>query len=147
VYGLIFLFKWQPDLKTNKPAIEENAPVYFAQQIINNACATQAMLSILLNQSDTELEIGEQLKQLRVRVHTGVLGLVARYPMLSNTQEINQQAANATLSILYVTPIFNSIWSLKSIEPLASLCTWNLLTVWHVMRLDDILSTASVSSG
>jgi Ubiquitin carboxyl-terminal hydrolase, family 1 len=66
---LIFLFKWQPDLKTKQPAVEENAPVYFAQQIINNACATQAMLSILLNQPDTELDIGEQLKQLKVLVH------------------------------------------------------------------------------
>ena len=66
VYGLIFLFKWDPTLKTEKPATEEDAPVYFAQQIINNACATQAMLSILLNQPDSELEIGDQLKQLRV---------------------------------------------------------------------------------
>lgn len=72
VYGLIFLFKWQPDLKTAKPAVEEDAPVYFAQQIINNACATQAMLSILLNQADKELEIGEQLKQLKVTVDIGM---------------------------------------------------------------------------
>lgn len=63
---MIFLFKWDPTLKTEKPATEEDAPVYFAQQIINNACATQAMLSILLNQPDSELEIGDQLKQLRV---------------------------------------------------------------------------------
>lgn len=66
VYGLIFLFKWEQNLETDKPATEGDAPVYFAQQIINNACATQAMLSILLNQPDTELEIGEQLKQFRV---------------------------------------------------------------------------------
>lgn len=70
---MIFLFKWQANLKYEKPALEEDAPVYFAKQIINNACATQAMLSILLNQSDADIEIGEQLKQLRVRAKTDLV--------------------------------------------------------------------------
>lgn len=46
---------------------EENSTVYFAQQVINNACATQALLAILLNQDDQELNIGEELRNLRVR--------------------------------------------------------------------------------
>ncbi|ORX74119.1 ubiquitin carboxyl-terminal hydrolase isozyme L5-like protein [Linderina pennispora] len=48
VYGLVFLFKWQQS--SGKPRAQTEQPtsspenVYFAQQIINNACATQAIL-------------------------------------------------------------------------------------------------------
>ncbi|KAJ2397315.1 hypothetical protein GGI23_003579, partial [Coemansia sp. RSA 2559] len=70
VYGLIFLFKWRPttasartsssvDLQYNQP---EN--VYFAHQIIQNACATQAILSILMNR-ENDMDIGETLSNLR----------------------------------------------------------------------------------
>jgi ubiquitin carboxyl-terminal hydrolase L5 len=62
---VIFLFKWQGvESKPNKP--EHDARIYFANQTINNACATQAILSILLNQDAEVLDIGERLRQLRV---------------------------------------------------------------------------------
>ncbi|ORY91068.1 ubiquitin carboxyl-terminal hydrolase [Syncephalastrum racemosum] len=66
IYGLIFLFKWQG----NEPAPAQDDSdqgltdhIFFANQVINNACATQAILSILLNRDD--IELGSELQNFK----------------------------------------------------------------------------------
>ncbi|GJJ75567.1 ubiquitin carboxyl-terminal hydrolase L5 [Entomortierella parvispora] len=67
VHGLIFLFKWQgrdPAASGKLAPIEyDNPDVFFAQQVINNACATQAILSILLNSAT--IDLGEELTNFK----------------------------------------------------------------------------------
>ena len=65
IYGFIFLFTWDPNLLKKLPQTNfaENAPVYFAKQIANNACATQAILSLLLNSE--VIDIGERLTEFK----------------------------------------------------------------------------------
>uniref|UniRef100_A0A1I8ASP8 Ubiquitin carboxyl-terminal hydrolase n=1 Tax=Steinernema glaseri TaxID=37863 RepID=A0A1I8ASP8_9BILA len=49
VHGLVFLFKWRPgDEPCGKLETDQNK-VYFAQQVITNACATQALINMVLN--------------------------------------------------------------------------------------------------
>jgi ubiquitin carboxyl-terminal hydrolase L5 len=66
VYGLIFLFKWDqstPPAPTQDTAMDTQSTVFFAKQVIHNACATQALLSVLLNRP--EIQLGDNLTQFR----------------------------------------------------------------------------------
>ena len=62
-HGLIFLFKWRSEVETRPILDPSESPVYFARQIVNNACATQAILSVLLNIEDFDL--GETLNNFK----------------------------------------------------------------------------------
>lgn len=61
IYGFIFLFKWTSE--TRKNAVVFDPDVFFAKQAINNACATQAILSVLFNID--QLEIGPVLNNVK----------------------------------------------------------------------------------
>lgn len=64
IYGFIFLFKWQ---ESNNPLPSEtvnDSSLFFSKQVVHDACATQAILSVLLNNEKT-LHLGENLQKFR----------------------------------------------------------------------------------
>lgn len=77
LYGVIFLFKFPTDRPYNDPNDRpEGGPdpeaaenLFFARQTIQNACGTQALLSVVMNKvSDVEagnIDIGPQLSEFR----------------------------------------------------------------------------------
>lgn len=76
IYGLIFLFKWQKADDSKADIVRDNRleKLFFAKQVINNACATQAILSILMNvpvlkatskEDDVGIELGETLQNFK----------------------------------------------------------------------------------
>ncbi|KAL3906312.1 MAG: hypothetical protein SGILL_009319 [Bacillariaceae sp.] len=74
IYGLIFLFQWQSKADqekegkdtTKETLKEEEIPegLFFAHQVTTNACATQAILSVILNQGD-KIELGSTLSEFK----------------------------------------------------------------------------------
>ena len=63
-YGLIFCFMWHKD--SHRPADFEDPAaerVWFANQLSDDACATQAILNVLLNCPD--IDIGEELRNFK----------------------------------------------------------------------------------
>eukprot|EP00929_Paragymnodinium_shiwhaense_P112837 TRINITY_DN81105_c0_g1_i1.p2 TRINITY_DN81105_c0_g1~~TRINITY_DN81105_c0_g1_i1.p2 ORF type:complete len:370 (-),score=125.10 TRINITY_DN81105_c0_g1_i1:192-1301(-) len=64
-FGLVFLFKWQTqdDSRTTVDANEHG--LFFANQVIENACATQAILSVIMNSESDKLDIGPHLREFK----------------------------------------------------------------------------------
>jgi len=63
-HGLIFLFKWKSETDDRTILSPELVPeLFFARQVITNACATQAILSVLLNVDG--VDIGDRLKEFK----------------------------------------------------------------------------------
>ncbi|XP_067131782.1 ubiquitin carboxyl-terminal hydrolase isozyme L5 [Centruroides vittatus] len=67
VHGLIFLFKWFPGDEPFGSVVQDSRldKIFFAKQVINNACATQAILSVLLNCKHEDVELGETLSSFK----------------------------------------------------------------------------------
>ena len=67
IHGLIFLFKWIQGDEPSGNVVRDSRldKIFFAQQVINNACATQAILSVLLNCAHPDVELGETLSTFK----------------------------------------------------------------------------------
>jgi len=88
VYGLIFLFKYGKEKpKSDKVVPAANVPgLWFANQVINNACATQAIVSVLLNRD--EINLGDTLREFKG--FTGDFTPDMRGLALSNSKAIRE---------------------------------------------------------
>ena len=63
-YRLVFLFKWTADEEPSGSIVQDSRldKIFFAKQVINNACATQAILSVLMNIEDSSVVLGSTLQ-------------------------------------------------------------------------------------
>lgn len=76
VYGFVFLFQWTEERRARRKAMltgeafvtdkQVVKSMFFAHQIVNNSCATHALVSILLNcDVDDSIDIGPTLLRLK----------------------------------------------------------------------------------
>ena len=70
MYGVIFLFKYIGEKPTSTPRdgkfdAEASENMFFAAQTIQNACGTQALLSVLLNKDHEGVQLGQKLTEFK----------------------------------------------------------------------------------
>ncbi|KAL3312393.1 ubiquitin carboxyl-terminal hydrolase [Cichlidogyrus casuarinus] len=68
--GFIFLFKFEEKSQTDGQLIkaDEMGNIFFAKQMIRNACATQAIINVLLNADQKKVNLGETLTDFKTFV-------------------------------------------------------------------------------
>nr|XP_044252077.1 ubiquitin carboxyl-terminal hydrolase isozyme L5-like [Drosophila takahashii] len=88
IHGLIFLFKWVQDDKPAGRVVRDRSDIFFARQVIPNACATQALLSLLLNLRHPDVDLGDTLNGFKRFCQD--LDPVTRGLCLSNEEKIRQ---------------------------------------------------------
>lgn len=142
LYGVIFLFKYP----TDRPYATPDGPldgsfdhaasesIFFAHQTIQNACATQALLSVLLNQTD-HVDIGPQLSDFRdfamvlppefrgealsnsdlIRdVHNS---FARSSPFANETQRPEDQQSDDVFHFVAYTPVRGTLYELDGLQP------------------------------
>ena len=89
VYGLIFLFKYMQKSEYKPNVLTTwDEDLFFAKQEVQNACATQAILGILLNNTD-KLDIGPTLTELKN--FTDGMDPATRGLAISNSEKIRTE--------------------------------------------------------
>lgn len=86
IYGLIFLFKWKKDPEKRECLSVYDEDLFFANQVIKNACATQAILSVLMN--CPQIDIGAELENFKS--FTKSFDSKTRGQVLSNSDVIRE---------------------------------------------------------
>ncbi|XP_041451478.1 ubiquitin carboxyl-terminal hydrolase isozyme L5-like [Drosophila obscura] len=101
IHGLIFLFKWVLDEQPDGRVVSNfDDGIYFSQQVVENSCATQAILSLLLNLKHPDIELGETLT--RFKHFTSNLDPLRRGYCLGNDESI-RAAHNSFARPTFVT--------------------------------------------
>ncbi|XP_063244882.1 ubiquitin carboxyl-terminal hydrolase isozyme L5 [Bacillus rossius redtenbacheri] len=123
IHGLIFLFKWVKDDEPSGSVVQDSRleKIFFAKQVINNACATQAILSIILNCKHPDLLLGPTLtdfKDFSASFDASMKGLA-----LSNSQAIRACHNSFASQTLFefdskVTPKDNEVYHFVSYVPI-----------------------------
>lgn len=67
IHGLIFLFKYVQQTETAGTVVSDSRleKIFFAKQVIPNACATNAILSVLLNCKHSDISLGSTLTDFK----------------------------------------------------------------------------------
>jgi len=96
-YGFIFLFRWIEERRARRKIVETTAEIFvkdeeaissifFAQQVVPNSCATHALLSVLLNCNENNLQLGDTLS--RLKAHTKGMSPENKGLAIGNTPEL-----------------------------------------------------------
>uniref|UniRef100_A0A8H7N4N3 Ubiquitin carboxyl-terminal hydrolase n=1 Tax=Bionectria ochroleuca TaxID=29856 RepID=A0A8H7N4N3_BIOOC len=122
LYGVIFLFKYptdQPYSSASGPQDgtfdhDASQSIFFAAQTIQNACATQALLSVLMNkQQDFRGEALSNSDLIR-EVHNS---FARSTPFADETQQQRSAEAEDVFHFIAYTPVNGVLYELDGLQP------------------------------
>ncbi|GAA6064723.1 hypothetical protein JCM10212_005846 [Sporobolomyces blumeae] len=90
VHALVFLFKWigHGTETMDGSFVTPSRPHYFAHQVITNACASIALLNATLNIEDDNVQLGDELGNLKA--FSDGLDPQTRGEIITNSQKIRE---------------------------------------------------------
>ena len=59
------MFKWIGNTEIDGSYVKDSEDVIFVKQVIENACATQAIVSVLLNCNHEDIDLGTNLTEFK----------------------------------------------------------------------------------
>ncbi|QKX62081.1 uncharacterized protein TRUGW13939_09237 [Talaromyces rugulosus] len=150
VYGVIFLFKWiggqsrdsstPADGTYDQQAATDNG-LFFAAQTIQNACGTQAILSVILNHDSpasgtpVPIEIGNELSSFKAftqgfpadllgealsnseAIRTAHNAFARASPFVDETQRTSQDEDGDVYHFIAYTPVNGKLYELDGLQP------------------------------
>lgn len=63
IYGFIFLFRFTKNTEQRTALMDFDPDLFYAKQVVTNACGTQALLSVIMNIPD--LEMTDELREFK----------------------------------------------------------------------------------
>jgi ubiquitin carboxyl-terminal hydrolase L5 len=63
IYGFIFLFRYTKNTETRNSLTDYDPDLFYARQVVTNACGTQALLSVIMNAPG--VDIGDELRNYK----------------------------------------------------------------------------------
>lgn len=137
IHGLVLLFKYKGAKR--EVNYQQESGLYFAQQVVHNACATQALINIIMNRREDGVTLGSTLQEF----FDFTIGLdpATRGEQIGQSERIREVHNSFTRSSVFsfedvaakddddvfhfVSFIFKhgSIWELDGLQPAPVLCT------------------------
>ena len=144
-YGLIFLFEWKKELQiehstSQQPLREDEIPpnVFYAHQVTANACATQALLSVLINAVNNNTlpkenignvlqefatftaEFPPQLKGVAISGSNEILtahnSFAVQHSFLNEGKHYSDEAAKEAFHFVAYVPVGDTVYELDGLQ-------------------------------
>lgn len=137
IHGLVLLFKYKGGKRDVN--YQADSGLYFAQQIVQNACATQALINIIMNRKDEGITLGSTLQEF----YDFTIGLdpATRGEQIGQSDRIREVHNSFTRSTVFsfedvaakddddvyhfVSFVYKNgaVWELDGLQPAPILCT------------------------
>ncbi|KAL0237300.1 hypothetical protein PCE1_000697 [Barthelona sp. PCE] len=133
VYGIIFMYPWAPNtMDDSRVLLPNECDFFFAKQVATNSCATQALLSVLMNLpatvdlppllkrfKDFAMPLTAEGRGLAIQNSTELFDIhcsMARPPMMTMEQDTTTESNEESFHFVAFVPIDGKLYELDGLK-------------------------------